>query len=665
MLRRRRSDTDFSAEIEAHIRLEADRLRAEGLSEDDARAAARRAFGNLTSAEERFFEGHRWLWWDCLRQDLRYALRTLTHAPAFTIAAVVTLALGIGANTAIFSAIDAALLKPLPFPESDRLVVVAGRSAEGRPGGLGAGDITDLRTQASSLAHLAAYRQHSFNLTGQDRPERAAGSVVTTDFFATLGVQAQFGRTFDPQQDRPGTARRAILGYQLWQKRYGADPAILGKAVDIDGESVTILGVMPPRFEFPAGGELWLSARFPLPEHELRPNDDPSHDRGTHFLDVVGRLKPGVTLAQARAEANTIIARAKQQFGNDEEFSGAVVVPLRENLVGDRKTALLILLGAVAALLLIACANVANLFLARGATRQKEMSIRGALGAGRWRLVRQLLTESIVLAIAGGTLGVLLGQLGMKPLEAMLPAETLGGVALHLDGRILAFTAVVALAAGIVFRLFPALHLAKPDLQAALREGGRGSSSGAGAHRMRNALVVLEVALAAVLLVGAGLLIRSFARLIAEPGGFNPHGVLTLQLSMPQSRYPNPEQRADFLKQALERIAQLPGVASAGAISRLPLKAGASTRDLEIQGRPAPPSGEPILDYLATTPDYFASLGIPLLRGRMFTERDGRSAPRVVIMTESAARQFWPGEDPVGKLVRIGRAPPTRRTGAA
>jgi putative ABC transport system permease protein len=652
-LRRRRADHDFPAEIEAHIQIEEDRLRSEGLSEDEARAAARRAFGNSTLAEERFYECHRWLWWDRLRQDLRYAVRTLIHSPAFTIGAIVTLALGIGANTAIFSVIDAALLKPLPFPQPDRLVVVSGRSSEGRLGTLGAADITDLRNQASFLAQLAAYREHSFNLTGQDRPERANGAVVTANFFAALGVQAQLGRTFDPEQDHPGSARRGILSYRLWQRRYGADPGILGQAVSIDGEPVTLLGVMPPRFEFPAGSEVWLSPRFSLPEHELRPNDDPSRDRGTHFLDVVARLKAGATLAQARAEANAIIARAKTQFGDEEEFSGAAVIPLRQELVGDRQTALLILFGAVAVLLLIACANVANLFLARGATRQKEMAIRGALGAGRARLVRQLLTESMVLALAGGGLGVLLGQLGMKPLEAMIPPETLGGAPLHLDGRILAFTAVVALAAGIVFGLFPALHMARPDLNTALREGGRGSASGAGALRMRRALVVMEVALAAVLLAGAGLLIRSFDRLMAEPEGFNPRGVLTLQLSLPQSRYAKPEERANFVKRALERIAQVPGVRSASAISRLPLKAGSSTRTLEIQGRAAR-SGEPSLDYLAITPDYFASLGIPLERGRAFTERDDATGPRALIVTDSAAREFWPGEDPVGKLVRIG-----------
>jgi len=650
---RRRAGNDFSAEIQAHIALEAERLRADGLSQADAEAAARRAFGNPTAAEERYYESGRWMWWDQVSRDSQYALRMLRRSPAFTVAAVLTLALGIGANTAIFSVIDAALLRPLPYPQPDRLVMLYGRGQSRENAELSPATYLDFHRQSRAL-DLAGYRQSPFNVTGQDRPERIAGAVVTPDFFGVLGVQAQLGRTLTPDLDRPGAARAVVLSYALWQRRYGGNADVLGRQIVLDGEPRTVVGVMPRFFQYPEESELWTAARFAVPEHILRPNLDQSNIRDSHYFDTIGRLRPGFSLAQAQAEADTIARRLKQQYGSNEEADNAALVTLRDDLIGPARPALMILLGAVGLLLLIACANVANILLARGAARQKEIAVRSALGAGRARLVRQFLTESILLAAAGGVLGVALAYAGLRPLRALLPEGMLGSAALKLDPRVLAFTTLVSLASGILFGLFPALHLSGARaLDGMLKEQGRGSSGGMRAHRARSALVAIEVALAAVLLVGAGLLIRSFSRLLAVSEGFQAERVLSLRLSLPEARYPGTADRARFVTRTLESIAALPGVGSAAVVSRLPLNPGNSTRSVDIKGRTSTPD-DPAPDYLVTSPDYFRAMGIRLLRGRAFTERDDASAPPVVLVNQSMARVFWPGRNPVGDFVMVG-----------
>jgi putative ABC transport system permease protein len=650
---RRRTENDFSAEIRAHIALEAERLRAEGLSQADAEAAARRAFGNPTAAEERFYESSRWMWWDQMSRDSRYALRMLRRSPAFTIAAVLTLALGIGANTAIFSVIDAALLRPLPYPQPDRLVMLYGRAQAQENSELSPATFLDFRRQSRAL-DLAGYRQSPFNVTGQDRPERIAGAVVTPDFFGVLGIRAQLGRTLTPELDKPGSPRTVVLSYALWQRRYGASPEVLGRQIVLDGEPRTVVGVMPPFFQYPPESDLWTAARFAVPEHILRPGLDQSNVRDSHYFDTIGRLRPGVSLAQAQAEANTIARRLKQQYGSDEEASSAALVTLRDDLIGEARPALMILLGAVGLLLAIACANVANILLARGAARQKEIAVRAALGAGRARLVRQFLTESILLAVAGGGLGIGLAYAGLRPLHALLQEDVLAHAALRLDTRVLVFTTLISLASGILFGLFPALHLSgSRALGGTLKEGGRGSSGGVRAHRTRSVLVATEVALAAVLLVGAGLLIRSFSRLLGVSEGFRAERVLSLRLSLPEARYPAPGDRARFVTRTLESIAVLPGVASTAVVSRLPLNPGNSTRSVDIKGRTST-AEDPAPDYLVTSPDYFRSMGIRLLSGRAFTERDDASAPPVVIVSQSMARTFWPGRNPLGEFVTVG-----------
>jgi putative ABC transport system permease protein len=590
-----------------------------------------------------------------LWQDLRYGLRMLTKNAGFTFVAVLTLALGIGANTAIYSVIDAALLRPLPYPDAKQIVVVYWRNAGGENDTLAPADYLDYQKQSNSFDYVAAYRGLPFNLTGQGKPERVEGAVVTPNFFPVLGVQAFLGRTMSSALDKPGNARIVILGYALWQKTYGANPRIIGATIDVDGEPRTVVGVMPAGFQFPAEAELWASARFAAIEHPLNPTQDPANVRDSHYFDVLARLKASVTLDQAKAEADTIGKRLKQQYGKDEDAFGGTLVPLREDLVGEARPALLILLGAVGLVLLIACVNVANIILARGATRQREIAIRGALGASRARLLQQLLTENVLLALAGGGLGLLFAFWGLQPLRTLVPTDMVGGAPINLDIRVLLFTAGVSLGSGLLFGLLPGSRMTDPNLNSALKEGGRGLGSGGRARRMRSLLVVSEIALAAVLLVGAELLLRSFSRILAVPEGFNPDQVLSLQLSLSQGSYPKPVDRASFAKQALDRVGELPGISSAAIISRLPLNSGNSTRSIDIEGGTSPPRGEASPDYLTISPDYFQTLGIPILSGRPFTDRDTANAKPVVIVSKAMAEHFWPGGDAIGRHVKVGQ----------
>jgi putative ABC transport system permease protein len=585
-------------------------------------------------------------------RDIRFGLRTLVKNPAFTAIAVLTLALGIGANTAIFSVIDAALLRPLPYPDADRIVVLYQFDQDKQTDDPAPADFLDFRQQSSSFGYFAALRGLPFNLSGNGQPERVEGAVVTSDFFPALGVPALRGRTIQPDLDPPGGTSVAVLSYGLWQRRFGADAGIVGRAIDVDGVSRIVVGIMPPGFAFPAGTELWTSSRFAAVPHPLRPTEDPSALRDSHYFQSFGRLKPGVTLAQASAEVDTITKRLKQQYGDKEEGFGATLIPLRQDLVGETRPALLILLGAVALVLLIACVNVANIILARGASRQKEMALRIALGAGRLHLLRHLLVESVLLALAGGGLGILLALWALAPLRALVPANMIGGASIALDSRVLLFTFFASLASGVLFGLIPGLRLLGADLNVSLQEGGRGSAGGGRARRMRSALVVTEIALAAVLLIAAGLLLRSFSHLLNVAEGFNPDHVLSLQLALPQARYPKPGDRVAFVKNTLERVNFLPGIASASAISRLPLNPGNSSRSVEIEGRTPPPSGDISPDYLVVTPDYFQTLGVPFLAGRTFTDRDDANAAPVAIVSEATARHFWPGQDVIGKHLR-------------
>ncbi|MBZ5727632.1 MAG: ABC transporter permease [Acidobacteriia bacterium] len=654
MSRPKRNADDFAEEIRAHIALEAARLRGEGLSQADAELAARRAFGNRTAAEETFHESRRWLWWDAAGKDLAYALRTLRRNPVFTAAAALTLALGIGANTAIFSLIDTALLRPLPYPHAERIMALYARNARSDCDALSPATFLDYRRQDSSFEHLAAYRETAFNLTGQDRPERIDGATVTPDFFAVMGVPAELGRTLTVEQEAPGGARSVVLGYSLWQRRFGGNAEILGRAIEIDGEPLTVVGVMPPYFRYPPACEAWRPARYAVPEQPLRPEVNQSDSRDSHYFSTIARLKAGTTRAEALAQADTIAARLRRLYGEDEAMARATLLTLQDDLIGETRPALLVLLGAVALLLLIACANVANILLARGASRQKEIAIRGALGAGRARLVRQFLTEGLTLGAMGGVLGVAVAYLARVPLRALLPVDAYAGTVGQLNARVLAFTALATVSSAVLFGLFPALQATGFDLNAVLKEAARGSGAGVRARRARSVLVVAEVALAGVLLIGAGLLLRSFSRLLAVPEGFEAEHVLSLQLTLSRARYPDDAGRARLVRQLLERMDAVPGVAAAAAISRLPLNPGNSTRGIDVKGRVAPPGGDPGPDYLVASPGYFRALGIRVVKGRAFTERDGADAAPVVIVNQAMARYFWPQQDPIGQWVTVG-----------
>ena len=643
---------DIDEELRFHVEMETEENVRRGMEPAAARREALKSFGNLCAVRDAAYEVRGGGMLESILRDARYGARTLLKNKGFTAVAVLTLALGIGANTAIFGVIDAVLLRPLPYPESERLVTLYGQDGSGEPFAVSPADFLEGYSRANAFESLAAYRESSFNVTSRGQAERVSGAVVSPEFFSVMGVSPRIGRPVTPALDTPGGPRVVVLGHGYWQKRFGGDAGVLGQSIDLDGEPRTVVGVMPEGFQFPAGAELWASSRYAVPEHPLRPTEDPTARRDSQYFSVIGRVRRGVTIVQARAEAQAVAARLKQQYGEAEEAVSAFVFSLHEDVAGGTRPALLMMVGAVAILLLIACANVANILLARGATRQKEIALRLALGAGRVRLVRQFLTESLLLALAGGVLGVLLALWALTPLKALVPPDMSGGSVPALDARVLAFTALVSLIAALAFGLFPALNLAQQDLNGVLKEGGRGGSGGARSNRARRVLVVSEIALAAVLLTGAGLLIRSLDRLLDVPLGFEPKGVLAAQLALPQARYPEKSQRAAFVGSVLERIGGSPEVESAAIVSRLPLNFGRSTRSVEVQGR-TPQEIKITPDYLVTSPGYFRSMGIPLLAGRDFEARDAEGAPKVLIINEATARYLWPGENALGKMIKL------------
>jgi putative ABC transport system permease protein len=587
-------------------------------------------------------------------QDLRYGLRMLAKNPAFTAIAILTLALGIGANTAIFSVVNTVLLRPLPFHDPQKIVVV-GQEWMGGLGDFSPADFLDVQAQNHSFEQMAAYRGWNFNLTAGDRPERVIGEVVTTNFFSLLGVKPILGRALMPEDGGPGSHRTAVISFGLWQRYFGGKETILGEKVVLSGEPYEVIGVMPRGFAFPEEAELWVGPRFAVPQHPLRLGVDPATMRGSHYFDALARLRPPVSIVQARADLAVVFGNVIRAH-SDSDLRGAKpwVETLHENEVGNVRPALLVLLGAVGLVLLIACANVASLILARGVKRQRELAVREALGASRGRVIRQLLTESILLAFMGGALGVLAAFWGFAPLAKMVPDDLRGMVQPVLDWRVLGFVTILSLTVGIIFGLAPALTGSRHGLFDTLKEGGRNVALGR--HRGQETLVVLETAVALVLLVVAGLLLKSFARLLAVNEGFDPSRVLTMQIFLPQTRYGKPAERDAFVKQALSNISALPGVQSASVATRLPLNPGSSSRGIMLEGKSYPPDrqGEPIIpDYSVVSPDFFKVLHIPLLAGREFTARDDDSKPMVYIINRTMAQTFWPGENPVGKRIRM------------
>ncbi|HVG31968.1 MAG TPA: ABC transporter permease [Pyrinomonadaceae bacterium] len=583
-----------------------------------------------------------------LLQDLRYGVRMLLKRPSFTFIAVLTLALGIGANTAIFSVINGVLLRPLPFSEADRLVrVYEKRLKLGRVrNSVSAPDFIDWRSQNRVFEDIAAYAPWSTNLTGGDEPQRLSGTVTSASLFSVLGVQPQLGRTFLAEEDQPNGNRVVILSHALWQRRFGADPGIVGKPIVLNGANFTVVGVMPAGFEFPSKEtELWSPLGLDTANQE---------GRGSHFLDVVARLKPGVTLQLAQSNMDAIAGELEKQYQVNTGH-GVNIFPLYEEIVGNVRPALLVLLGAVGLVLLIACANVANLLLVRTVSRQKEIAIRATLGASRGRIIQQLLTESVLLGLLGGALGLLLAIWGTDLLINISPSNMPRISEITIDYRVLGFTFAISLLTGVIFGLLPALQALRVNVNDSLKSEGRGVVGSSSRSRARSVLIVTEIALALVLLVGAGLLIKSFKRLGEVDPGFKPDNVLTMQLSLPRSKYSKPEQQSAFLQQVLERIEAVPGVGSVSVVAGPPFSGLTASRYFQIEGRPPRPAGEGLnAGYNAASPNYFQTLGIPLRRGRDFTKQDVMGTPEVVIINEAMARRFWPDEDAVGGRLRIG-----------
>jgi putative ABC transport system permease protein len=580
-------------------------------------------------------------------QDLRYGARMLLKTPGFTAVAVITLALGIGANAAIFSVVNATLLRPLPFDDPDRLIMIRETKLPQFPEfSVSPGNYLDWKKQNTVFERLVATQDSSQNLIGMGDPERLRGMRVTDGFFAMLGARPQIGRDFLPEEDQPGRNNVVILSNGLWQRRFAADPNIVNRAITFSGGSYTVVGVMSAAFRYGDGGaEFWTPMAF---------TTEQAQQHGSHYVSAVGRLKPGVALARARSEMGMIADRLAKQYPDANTGWNVRLTPLLEYTVRSVKPALLVLLGAVAFVLLIACANVANLLLARAAAREKEIAIRTSLGAGRARIVRQLLTESVLLATAGGAAGLMVAKWGTDLLLALAPENLPRMSGVSLDGRALAFTAAITLLTGLCFGLFPALQASRPNLNETLKDAGRGSTDDGRRRFIRGALVVLEVALALVLLVGAGLLIKSFLRLRGVSPGFNPEGALSVGIPLSQRKYPEENQRIAFYAQLTEKVGTLPGVQAVGAANVTPLSDNDFVLGFMIEGRPPYPAGsEPSTNYYSVTPGYFKAMGIPLLRGRLFTERDTKEAQRVVVINETMAKRFFPNEDPVGKRVHV------------
>jgi putative ABC transport system permease protein len=593
---------------------------------------------------------------DVMRHDLRYALRSLRQRPGFTVLTVLTLALGIGATSAIFSVVNGVLLLPLPYDRPDDVVVVH-TILEGNPRGeLSPPEYWDLREQARSFTHLAAFSDGSLTLTGSGTPERLQAGFVTADALRLLGVSPARGRAFAAEEDLPGRPAVVLLSDGLWRRRFGADPEIVGRTLILDDAPTTVLGVMPPGFQLPShyagpGMELWTLL-------QLDPALDRS-ERGWHWLAVMGRLRPGLGVGGADRETAALMAGMLQRYPGeyDADFGGSAS-PASEELVGDIRPVILVLLGAVGLLLLIACANVASLFLARAEARQREIAVRAALGARAGRIVSQLLTESAALATAGGLMGLLLAMWGIRALVAAAPPTLPRLEAIGMDGWVVAFTAAITLSTGILFGLAPALHAARPDLSGALTEGGRGGSAGGSRQQFRRGLVVSQIALALVLVAAAGLLIQSFARMRGVDPGFVPERVLTARVELSPVRYESNEQIRTFYQRLVRRLEALPGVRSAAAVKALPmtqLELGDWSFVREgMYSLPPKPSEWSLAYWQSMSPEYFETLRIPVLQGRGIEATDRIGTPGVAVINRTLAKQVWPGGDALGQRILLG-----------
>ena len=640
-LRRRKTrDRDVERELLSHLDLEAAEQRVTGMSQEQARSAARRALGNVTLIAEEIREMGTWTPMEHLWQDLRHGMRTLRKSPGFTLAAVLTLALGIGANAAMFSIVNGLLLKPLDLDGAGRLIEVFSRDPLGQRSWVSQADLDDWRAAAHSFSSLASWVPQSVNLTGLEQPERILGTFVSSNFFSTLGASPAIGRGFAPGEDRIGGARVAVISDGLWHSRFGSTRSILGTTAEFNGEPYTIVGVLPPSFVFPfADADVYLPA-FEYPNYSL--------NRAQTNCAVIGRLRDGVSIDAARAEMTTVASHLAASYPATNKGRGAEVVSLQEDLISDLRPGVVALFGAVGLVLLIGCANVASLFIARIMARKREHAVRIALGAGRMRLISHLLTEALLLAACGGGLGVLLTVRSVPAIAPVIAVYLPSGIAITVDRSVLGFTFALSIGAALLVAAIPAFQAWNPmPLRA-----GRGAA--AGRHAARNVLVAAEIALALVLSVGAGLMIRSFSELGRAAPGFDTHHLMTLAYRVPRNKYPTGAQQVQFHREVVERIKAIPGVLSATSVRAVPLGGNGNTGDFFLTDRPEPPPAErpqALLNF--ADPDFFATMRIPVLQGRTFTSHDGPAAPSVIIINQTLAKRYFDGRNPIGQHLRI------------
>ncbi|MGB6690157.1 MAG: ABC transporter permease [Terracidiphilus sp.] len=651
MTRRQRMLEDLDRDIQDHIERETQDNVERGMAPEEARTAALRKFGNLSRVKEATWEVWSVVWLEQLWQDVRFGLRMLRRSPGFTVVAALTLALGIGANTYIFSLVDAMLFRPLAFAHPARLVALWERE----PGTgverseLSPSNFLDWQAQNHVFDYTAVQSWWDANLGGVERPEHLHGFLVTPDFFRALEAQPMLGRTFQKEEGEPGKDHVAVLSYGLWRDRFAADPSVVGRAVLLNGIPFTVIGVMGPNFEFPSGAQVWGALSFtPL---------DKTY-RGAHYLLGVAHLAEGVSLARAQAEMNAVASRLATQYPRTNTGRGANVMPLMESEVGPAKAPLLILLAAVGLVLLIACANISNLLLARADSRRRESAIRAAMGATRRRLIRQWLVESLLLGLVSGSLGILLAFLCLKFQIIRIPEEFArmipgwGKVAINIP--VLLFTSAVSLGTGLIFGLLPALGVSRLNVSASLKEGAPSAGLGRRRSLLRNVLIVAEVALSVVLLTAAGLMMKSFARLESISPGFNPDKLLTMFLALPDAKYTSDQQVANFYEQLIARVQNLPGVQSAAAANMLPLGGMNETSTIRIEGRPEPkPGEEPEANFRNVSNSYFRTMQVSILQGREFASEDSAKGQQVVAVNEAFVARFWPGENGLGKRIRF------------
>jgi len=656
LLCRKQVERELDEELRYHIERQTEQSIRLGMDLEEARSAARKAFGGVEQAKERSRDVRGLRWLDDLWQDLRYGVRMLLKSPTYTLIVVITLALGIGANTAIFSIVNGVLLRALPYNDPEGLVMLwANRPQLQAQLGLEdfpvtAADFVDWREQNQVFEQMAAMRPQSMNLTGSGEPELLAGVRVSASLFSLLGVSAVAGRAFLPEEDKAGARRVVLLSYGLWQRRWAGSPQIIGQTIRLENEAYTVIGALPSDFNYPRKGEFpayfesfgKLELYMPI---AFTPEELNNRERG--YLAALGRLRPGVGIERAQAEMDGIARRLTEQYPRTNTDKGVRLAPLHWQVVGKAHRALLVLLGAVGCVLLLACANVANLMVSRAVGRASEIAVRAALGASRMRIVRQMLTESLMVALAGGALGLLLAWLGVKLTPAISPGYLPRIEDIRLDASVAGFTFIVSLLTGIIFGLLPALQASRLDINETLKDGGR-SAAVEPRRRLRSFLVAGEVALAFVLLIGAGLLLKSFVRLVEVDPGIDPNRVLTMDILLPRAKYSLVE-RAAFFQRVLDRVRTLPNVEAAGAVTPLPLSGAHSSTAFSIDGRPPSPGQSFRAGRRWASPDYFKTLRIPLRTGRLLAESDGAETPLVVVINEALARRYFANESPLGK----------------